>query len=29
VLRKAGRTDVFNLSGGLEGWRQAGLPVVK
>lgn len=29
VLRKAGRTDVFNLSGGLDGWRQAGLPVVK
>lgn len=29
VLRKAGRSDVFNLSGGLEGWRQAGLPVVK
>ncbi|HLT25768.1 MAG TPA: rhodanese-like domain-containing protein [Zeimonas sp.] len=29
VLRKAGRQDVFNLSGGLDGWRQAGLPVVK
>ncbi len=29
VLRKAGRADVFNLSGGLQGWRQAGLPVVK
>jgi len=29
VLRKAGRTEVFNLSGGLDGWRQAGLPVVK
>ena len=29
VLRKAGRDDVFNLSGGLDGWRQAGLPVVK
>ncbi len=29
VLRKAGRKDVFNLAGGLSGWRQAGLPVVK
>lgn len=29
VLRKAGRNDVFNLSGGLQSWRQAGLPVVK
>ncbi|MBN9460584.1 MAG: rhodanese-like domain-containing protein [Burkholderiales bacterium] len=29
VLRKAGRTDVFNLDGGLQSWRQAGLPVVK
>lgn len=29
VLKKAGRNDVFNLSGGLDGWRQAGLPVVK
>jgi rhodanese-related sulfurtransferase len=29
VLRKAGRTDVFCLDGGVSGWRQAGLPVVK
>ncbi|MCO5100874.1 MAG: rhodanese-like domain-containing protein [Burkholderiaceae bacterium] len=29
MLRRAGRTDVFNLAGGLEGWRQAGLPVVR
>ena len=29
VLRKAGRKDVFNLGGGLQSWRQAGLPVVK
>ncbi len=29
VLRKAGREQVFNLSGGLQAWRQAGLPVVK
>jgi rhodanese-related sulfurtransferase len=29
ALRKAGREDVFNLQGGLEAWRQAGLPVVK
>ena len=29
VLRKAGRAQVFNLSGGLQAWRQAGLPVVK
>jgi rhodanese-related sulfurtransferase len=28
-LRKAGRQDVFNLDGGLNAWRQAGLPVVK
>lgn len=28
-LRKAGRADVFNLDGGLNAWRQAGLPVVK
>ncbi len=26
-LRKAGRTDVFCLDGGLNAWRQAGLPV--
>jgi rhodanese-related sulfurtransferase len=28
-LRKAGRTDVFCLDGGLSGWQQAGLPVVR
>ncbi len=28
-LLKAGRADVFNLDGGLQAWRQAGLPVVK
>ncbi len=28
-LRKAGRDKVFNLEGGLQSWRQAGLPVVK
>jgi rhodanese-related sulfurtransferase len=29
VLRKAGRDQVFNLSGGLQAWKQAGLPVVR
>lgn len=29
ALRKAGREQVFNLAGGLQAWRQAGLPVVK
>ena len=29
ALRKAGRQDVFNLDGGLNAWRQAGLPIVK
>jgi rhodanese-related sulfurtransferase len=29
TLRKAGRDQVFALSGGLGAWRQAGLPVVK
>ena len=29
VLRKSGRADVFCLDGGLAGWQQAGLPVVK
>ena len=29
TLRKTGRDQVFNLAGGLQAWRQAGLPVVK
>ena len=29
ALRTAGRDQVFILDGGLNGWRQAGLPVVK
>lgn len=29
ALRAAGRDQVFVLDGGLNGWRQAGLPVVK
>ena len=29
ALRKAGRSDVYCLEGGLAGWKQAGLPVVK
>ncbi|MFO1197889.1 MAG: rhodanese-like domain-containing protein [Burkholderiaceae bacterium] len=29
VLKAAGREQVFNLDGGLQSWRQAGLPVVK
>ena len=29
ALRTAGRDQVFVLDGGLNGWRQAGLPVVK
>jgi rhodanese-related sulfurtransferase len=29
ALRKTGRADVFCLDGGMSGWRQAGLPVVK
>ena len=29
ALRKAGRTDVYCLDGGLAGWQQAGLPVRK
>jgi rhodanese-related sulfurtransferase len=29
MLRKGGREDVFTLDGGLNSWRQAGLPVVK
>ncbi|MEK9720253.1 MAG: rhodanese-like domain-containing protein, partial [Quisquiliibacterium sp.] len=29
LLRKAGHEQVFNLAGGIDAWRQAGLPVVK
>ncbi len=29
TLRKAGREQVFCLDGGVSGWQQAGLPVVK
>ncbi|MGD9942655.1 MAG: rhodanese-like domain-containing protein [Burkholderiaceae bacterium] len=29
ALRKAGRGEVFMLAGGLQAWRQAGLPLVK
>lgn len=29
LLSKAGREQVFTLEGGLQAWRQAGLPVVK
>lgn len=29
ALRKSGRADVFCLDGGVSGWQQAGLPVVK
>ncbi len=29
ILRKSGRQDVFNLSGGLRAWTQGGLPLVK
>ncbi len=29
ALRAAGRDQVFVLDGGLNGWRQSGLPVVK
>ena len=29
VLRKAGRADVYCLDGGVAGWRQAGLPVIR
>jgi len=29
VLRKAGHEQVFNLDGGVQAWRQAGLPIVK
>lgn len=29
ALRKAGRTEVFCLEGGISAWKQAGLPVSK
>jgi rhodanese-related sulfurtransferase len=29
LLRRDGRTEVFSLAGGLQGWRQAGLPLVR
>jgi rhodanese-related sulfurtransferase len=29
VLRKAGRSDVFCLEGGVQAWQQAGLPLFK
>lgn len=29
ALKKAGFTKVYNLTGGLAGWQQAGLPVEK
>lgn len=29
ALRKAGREDVYSLDGGVDAWRQAGLPLVK
>lgn len=29
LLRRNGREDVFSLAGGVQGWRQAGLPVIK
>jgi rhodanese-related sulfurtransferase len=29
LLRRDGRADVFSLAGGLQGWRQAGLPLVR
>jgi hypothetical protein len=29
ALRKAGRTEVFCLEGGINAWKQAGLPVSK
>ncbi len=29
ALRAAGRQDVFCLEGGIAGWQQAGLPLVK
>jgi rhodanese-related sulfurtransferase len=29
LLKKAGRSEVFGLTGGVAAWRQAGLPIVK
>lgn len=29
ALRKGGRADVFCLDGGVSGWQQAGLPLVR
>jgi rhodanese-related sulfurtransferase len=29
TLRKAGRSDVFCLDGGISGWQQAGLPITR
>jgi rhodanese-related sulfurtransferase len=28
-LQKAGLTEVYRLAGGISGWRQAGLPLIK
>lgn len=29
VLRKSGFTQIFNLMGGIDAWKRAGLPMVK
>ena len=29
LLKKAGRDQVFSLSGGIDAWKQAGLPISK
>ena len=29
LLKKAGREQVFSLSGGIDAWKQAGLPISK
>ncbi len=29
ALKKAGRDQIYNLSGGVGAWKQAGLPVIK